>query len=120
MLVRARDVRELPRHVEDMVAHRLARLGVATLLIDAERRKATRPVQIGATVDRSVLGIMVDFAKGVPYYLETVWDDGALEVVEDSVGGNAMSRREAIGASGIPKIEGARTTSCKMGWLTGG
>jgi hypothetical protein len=62
MLVRARDVRELPRHVEDMVAHRLARLGVATLLIDAERR-AMRPVQIGAAVDRSVLGIMVDFAK---------------------------------------------------------
>ena len=27
------------------------------------------PVRIGATVDRSVLGIMVDFAKGAPYYL---------------------------------------------------
>jgi Domain of unknown function (DUF6933) len=42
-----------------------------------------KPVQIGATVDRSVLGIMVDFAKGVPYYLEAGWDDAALEVVED-------------------------------------
>jgi hypothetical protein len=29
-----------------------------------------RPVVIGRTLDRSVLGIMVDFAKAVPYYLE--------------------------------------------------
>ena len=42
------------------------------------------PVQIAATVDRSVLGIMVDFAKGVPYYLEAGrWDATALGVVED-------------------------------------
>ena len=26
---------------------------------------------------------MVDFAKGVPYYLDVEWDDAALEVVED-------------------------------------
>ena len=83
MLVRARDVRELPRHLEDIVARRLARLGVATPLINAERRAMT-PVRIGATVDRSVLGIMVDFANGVPYYLEAgSWDESALEVIED-------------------------------------
>lgn len=83
MLVRARDVRELPTHIGDIVAHRLARLGVARSLIDAERRAMT-PVQIGATIDRSVLGIMVDFAKGVPYYLEAGgWNDTALGVVED-------------------------------------
>ena len=82
MLVRARNVRELPLHLGDMVAHRLSRLGVAQSIIEAERR-AMVPVRIGATVDRSVLGIMVDFAKGVPYYLDVEWDDAALEVVED-------------------------------------
>jgi hypothetical protein len=69
ILVRARRVRELPNHLEDMVACRLVRLGVATPLIDAERR-AMRPARIGPTVDRSVLGIMADFANSVPYYLE--------------------------------------------------
>lgn len=83
ILVRARDVRELPVYIGDIVAHRLARLGVALSLIDAERRAIT-PVHIAATVDRSVLGIMVDFAKGVPYYLEAgPWDATALGVVED-------------------------------------
>ena len=82
IVVRARDVRALPRHIGDMVAHRLARLGVAGSLVDAERRAMT-PVHTGATVDRSVLGIMVDFAKSVPYYLEAGWDDSALAVVED-------------------------------------
>jgi uncharacterized protein DUF6933 len=83
MLVRARDVRALPRDFEEMVAHRLARLGVARPIIDAERR-AMMPVQIGATADRSVLGSLVDFAKIVPYHLEAGgWDDGTLLVVED-------------------------------------
>ena len=41
------------------------------------------PVTIGPTADRSVLGIMVDFAKAVPYYLEPgEWNDGTLELVE--------------------------------------
>src|ERR1043165_3354901 len=83
MLVRAKDVRGLPARLGDMVTGRLARLGVAAPLIDAERRAMT-PVRIGATVDRSVLGIMVDFAKGVPYYLEARgWHDAALRMVED-------------------------------------
>jgi hypothetical protein len=32
-----------------------------------------------------VLGIMVDFAKGVPYYLKAGWDDAALGLVEDQL-----------------------------------
>src|SRR5262245_49044585 len=83
MLLRAKDVRELPAHIGELVTCRLARLGVASPLIDAERRAMT-PVRIDATVDRSVLGIMVDFAKNVPYYLEAGgWTDTALRVVED-------------------------------------
>jgi hypothetical protein len=83
MLARAKNVRELPKNIEDMVARRLGRMGIAKPFIDAERRVMT-PVRVGATVDRSVLGIMVDFAKGIPYYLEAGgWDDRSLEVVED-------------------------------------
>jgi hypothetical protein len=41
------------------------------------------PVAIGPTVDRSVLGIMVDFAKAVPYYLESgQWNESTLALVE--------------------------------------
>jgi hypothetical protein len=42
------------------------------------------PVAIGPTVDRSVLGIMVDFAKAVPYYLEPGrWGESTLRFVEE-------------------------------------
>ena len=38
-------------------------------------------VSIDSTVDRSVLGIMVDFAKSVPYHLEPGhWDEKRLRV----------------------------------------
>ena len=41
------------------------------------------PVLVGPTIDRSVVGIMVDFAKGVPYYLDAgSWDDSSLAFVE--------------------------------------
>ncbi len=41
-------------------------------------------VAIGPTLDRSVLGIMVDFAKAVPYYLEAgAWNEGTLQLVEE-------------------------------------
>jgi hypothetical protein len=83
MLVPARDVRGLPGRLVDLVASRLFRLGVRASLIDAET-KAMSPIRIGVTIDRSVVGIMIDFAKGVPYYLEAGrWDDPSLAVVED-------------------------------------
>lgn len=41
------------------------------------------PVVIASTIDRSVLGIMVDFAKAIPFALERVtWDEGALALAE--------------------------------------
>jgi len=40
-------------------------------------------VVIGQTIDQSVLGIMVDFAQGIPYYLEAErWDETTLATVE--------------------------------------
>ncbi len=42
------------------------------------------PVAVGPTVDRSVLGIMVDFAKAVPYHLEQgQWAEAILHSIED-------------------------------------
>ena len=41
-------------------------------------------VAVGPTVDRSVLGIMVDFAKAVPYHLEPgQWGETTLRIVEE-------------------------------------
>ena len=83
LLVPARDVARLPDRIADIVGARLRRLGIAMFIIEAELRAMT-PVAIGSTVDRSVLGIMVDFAKSVPFHLEAGrWDDTSLELVED-------------------------------------
>ena len=65
----ARDVRALPQRLASVVAARLHRLGIERDLIDAEVLAMT-PVVTAPTVDRSVLGIMVDFAKAIPYYDE--------------------------------------------------
>jgi hypothetical protein len=43
-----------------------------------------RPVVVAPTVDRSVLGIMVDFAKILPYFLEPGrWTINTLATVEE-------------------------------------
>lgn len=68
-----------------LVAARLTRLGIAPRSIALETR-AMSPVAIGTTVDRSVVGIMVDFAKCLPFYLDPGrWDDRMLPVVEDKL-----------------------------------
>jgi hypothetical protein len=82
MLLPARDVRGLPARLGALVAARLRRCGIDARAIAAEQ-EAMRPVVIGRTVDRSVLGIMVDFAKAVPYHLEPgQWNDDTLALVE--------------------------------------
>lgn len=67
ILVRARDVETLPNRLPELVRGRLTRLGVASKWIDMEV-EAMNPVRVGKTEDRSVLGIMVDFAKVLPYH----------------------------------------------------
>src|SRR5688572_18645646 len=69
LLIPARDVRGLPDRLVTLVEARLTRFGIDARIIAAETQ-AMASVAIGPTVDRSVLGIMVDFAKAVPYYLE--------------------------------------------------
>lgn len=84
----ATDVRTLPKRLAGIVTLRLARLGISQSLTGKERA-AMSPVEIGATTDRSVLGIMVDFARMAPYYLEPGnWDDSSLALVEDRLADN--------------------------------
>ena len=78
----ARDVRALPDRLGVVVRGRLSRLGVTAKVIDAEVT-AMSPVTVAPTVDRSVVGIMVDFAKAIPSYLpERTWNATALPFVE--------------------------------------
>jgi len=82
ILMPDRDVRALPGRLPGLVAARLKRLRVASRLIDAETA-AMAPVNIARTADRSVLGVMVDFAKSIPYSLERGgWDETTLRFVE--------------------------------------
>jgi hypothetical protein len=82
MLLPARNVRSLPELLAGLVERRLTSCGVDKRIIKAEIR-AMVPVAIGPTVDRSVLGIMVDFARSVPYHLEPGhWNEGDLRSVE--------------------------------------
>ena len=83
MLVPARDVRGFPDRLGALVESRLRRCGIEADLIAAERQ-AMRPVAVAQTMDRSVLGIMVDFAKALPYYLEPgQWTVETLALVEE-------------------------------------
>ena len=82
MVTPARDVSALPSRLIDDVAARLLRLAVPQHLIDAETR-AMRLVRISKTIDRSVVGILVDFAKTRPFYLAPgVWDERTLPFLE--------------------------------------
>jgi hypothetical protein len=82
MIVPARHVRGLANRLGELVEARLQRCGIDARTIDAERQ-AMRPVVIGPTVDRSVLGIMVDFARAVPFHLEPgQWNEDTLQAVE--------------------------------------
>ena len=83
LLLPARDVRSLPGRLGALVEARLRRCGIDARAIDAEQQ-AMRPVVIGPTVDRSVLGIMVDFAKAVSYQLKPGrWNEDTLSLVEE-------------------------------------
>ncbi len=85
LLTPARDVRSIPERLPGLVSSVLRRLGVAQTLIDAEVR-AMSSVCIAPTRDRSVLGILVDYAKSVPFHLEAGrWDETTLPFVEQKL-----------------------------------
>jgi hypothetical protein len=66
-----------------MAGARLRRLGVDEQLIRAELA-VMDTVRVGRTIDRSLTGQLVDFAKAIPYYLPVSgWDDSSLRLAED-------------------------------------
>jgi hypothetical protein len=78
-------VKTLPDRLAAIVDGRLRRLGVSDSVVASEV-EATAAVGIGRTVDRSVVGQLVDFAKAIPYYLPVNgWDEGSLPAVEDKL-----------------------------------
>lgn len=82
LIVPARDVKTLPERLPELVARRLRRMRIAESLIASEVR-AMSPVRVGKTTNRSVVGILVDFAFNAPYFLERgAWDETTLPFVE--------------------------------------
>jgi hypothetical protein len=83
LLLPARDVRALPERLAAVVEARLKRCGIDDRAIRAETRSMT-PVAVGPTVDRSVLGIMGDFARVIPHYIDPRYGCAmTLEAVEE-------------------------------------
>ena len=82
LVMPARDVRSLPDRLAAVVAFRLRRFDVEPQAIEAELQ-AMHPVLVAPTVDRSVLGTMVDFAKSVSYYSGDLRTDRGLVGLED-------------------------------------
>ncbi|MBL0938499.1 MAG: hypothetical protein IBJ03_06380 [Gemmatimonadaceae bacterium] len=82
LLVPARDVRSIPDRLPELVGAALRRLRIAPHLIAAELA-AMMPVATAPTRDRSVLGVLVDTAKSVPFHLDVgLWDETTLPFVE--------------------------------------
>jgi hypothetical protein len=85
ILTPARGAATLPSRLPELVGARLRRHGVAPELIEAEVT-AMSPVVVAATVDRSVVGFMVDFAFTIPYHLNRgAWDETTLPFIEASL-----------------------------------
>jgi len=83
VLTPARSVRDLPRHLADLVGQRLGRLGIPRRLSDPEMAEMTS-VQIAKTTDRSVLGIMVDYGKMLDHALRPGFSETAdLQAAEE-------------------------------------
>jgi hypothetical protein len=81
----ARDVKTLPNRLAQIVEERLRRLEVSEVIVASEV-EATDPVRVGKTIDRSVTGQLVDFAKALPYYLPVDgWDETTLRAAEEKL-----------------------------------
>ena len=83
LVVPARDVRGLPNCLATLIRRRLQRFRLPPACVDAEIAAMSR-VCIAKTASRSVLGVMNDFAQGVPFHLPIGgWDETSLPFLED-------------------------------------
>ncbi len=82
ILIPAREVSTLPERLPSVVASALARANMPLRQIECECAAMT-PIHIAKTADRSVLGILVDFAGATALHLPVnAWDDTTLPFVE--------------------------------------
>lgn len=108
MLTPARDVKNLPERVDEMVATRLRRLGIDEQLVRAELA-AMDTVRAGSTKDRSITGQLVDFAKAIPSYLPVgEWNDSNLRLTEDRLAETPCLAGKSYGEAIIPAHAAAR------------
>lgn len=118
VLTPARDVRTLPQRLPDIIAARLERMQISSLLIAAEVAAMERVV-VAPTRDRSVLGILVDFGSLLQHHVHrTGWHDAAMLEAEAHLEGTPCyaSRRFAeviFPVKTAPSLLAAR-------WSTGG
>ena len=83
ILAPARDLKTVPDRLAQIVGDRVRRLPVSEAIVASEVA-ATVQVCVGKTIDRSVTGQLVDFAKALPYYLPIGgWDDITLRAAEE-------------------------------------
>ena len=83
VVIKARDVAALPQRLAAVIGARLRRLGIAGEILASEVEAASA-VAVAKTVDRSVTGQMVEFAKMISFYLpEGRWNEDQLKPVED-------------------------------------
>lgn len=82
ILTPARDLKKLPANLPRLVEERLIRLGTPANVIDQEIR-AMSSVQVGPTRDRSVVAMLISFARDLSYILGAVdWDETDLPAAE--------------------------------------
>jgi hypothetical protein len=117
LLVPARVVRGFPGRLADLVEARLRRLDVEPEAIAAERA-AMQPVVVAPTTDRSVLGILVDYAHMLTAMrVRGGWSPANLADAEDRLAQNPCFASRPMGGAVIP---GYKTPDCcvQSGWRT--
>lgn len=69
IVVPAQEVRTLPERLPVLVAGRLHRVRGVSRAWERAERAAMEPVRVAKTADRSVVGILVDYGRNVPYHV---------------------------------------------------
>lgn len=114
VLVRAKGVGGLPKRLPQIIESRLMRLGVDHEFIHQEVGTLD-PVQVAPTADRSVVGIMVDYAKMIPYYVRPGFCDAELAETEERLWGNPCHAGRPSGGAVFPDRKTHELLSLRWG-----
>ncbi|MDB4908051.1 MAG: hypothetical protein JWO05_2835 [Gemmatimonadetes bacterium] len=111
----ARDVRSLAARLPEILRARLRRLDIHPSVANAEVA-AMSQVLVAPTKDRSVVGIMVDFAKVLPFHLEIGgWDDSTLPFVEARLAATPCHAGRPFGGVVFPSRDATRLLLARWG-----